>query len=280
MHIYKVFGPFPVPKSANGQPNFDNYATKAFWKQVNESEPGLSSACGCYVFSVGKEAWYVGLTKKAFEIECFMPHKQAKLFVATGKGGGDAYLHLVARTTPRGDRFAKHAHSYKDIKELESMLIMVALRRNTRLLNKSNTKFLRSVVVPGILNSQQGDERAHPVQSLREVLGVSEPTGIKPVVAARRKSEEIDEREVDELILKPERITAVEAAVKALKARKGSPMTAGEIAEAAMTEFGWKPKGETPANTMSGAIQRNIASSNPLFRRGGRGKFLLADDGR
>ena len=48
------------------------------------------------------------------------------------------------------------------------MLIMLALRRNTPLLNKSKTKFLRSVVVPGIINTPGGYGKGHSAQKFQE----------------------------------------------------------------------------------------------------------------
>ena len=46
-----------------------------------------------------------------------------------------------------------------------------------------------------------------------------------------------------------------------------------------MNQFGWESTSDTPKQTMSNAIQLNLRSTNPLFRRAGRGEFLLADDG-
>ena len=174
---------------------------EAFWdEEVDKSEPGLSGACGCYVISVHEKVWYVGLAQKQdFVTECSTPHKMLKLINAARMAKGDAALHFIAPTTP-GGKFAKPSPTLKDIAELETMLIMHALKRNKHLLNKRETKFIRSVVVPGILNSRQGYGKAKSVRSLTTVLGIGQPTSIEPPVELT-KSDNIDEPQ------KPEDVT-------------------------------------------------------------------------
>lgn len=182
--VYRVFGPFKVPRRETGLVD-EPRAKQEFKERVDEIE-GLSEASGCYIVSVHQRVWYVGLAGK-FVVECFTPDKVNKMNHAIANGKGDACLHILARTTPTGRFTSKRCH--KDTRQLETMLIQLALRRNTRLLNKGKTKFIRSVVVPGILNSQRGYAKGKSVRSLRKVLGISLPKGDKP---EKEESEKAD----------------------------------------------------------------------------------------
>ena len=130
-------------------------AKKLFWQSVEASIPGLSDACGCYVFAVkarcGALPWYVGLTtKRTFEGEAYGAHQVNHYNpVVVGKVGVSAQLFLLAKETPTG-RFAKSSvRSRKDIEYLETFLFGVALNRNAKLRNSKNTKFLKNICVPG-----------------------------------------------------------------------------------------------------------------------------------
>ena len=167
---YRVFGPFKVPRKGD---LFDNGAAakSVFWQEVEQSEAGLSKAYGCYILSVCQTVWYVGKAQKlTFGQECFGSTKELKISKAINEGGGDAYLHLVARTMS-GGTFAGRGH-HEDIDELESRLIEIASRCNRHLLNKSKTKFCRNVVVPGVFNSKSGHRNKRSVKTLMKVLGI------------------------------------------------------------------------------------------------------------
>ena len=175
--VYKVFGPFKVPPKGNGLLQFRAKAAKwEFWEQVvNQEEAGLSEACGCYVISdCQSRVWYVGkLAISMFAEECFGVGKPDKLNHANRRRWGRRLPAPRGSHNARGQQVCQVLRiGKKDIDQLESMLIMFSLRRNTRLLNKAKTKFIRSVVVPGVLNSQQEDERTEPVQSLMEAIGI------------------------------------------------------------------------------------------------------------
>jgi 8-oxo-dGTP pyrophosphatase MutT (NUDIX family) len=59
----------------------------------------------------------------------------------------------------------------RDIQFLETMLISSALRRNPNLSNKQDTKLLRDMVVPGLINSRPG-KAFSSVTEFRELIGV------------------------------------------------------------------------------------------------------------
>ena len=205
---YRIFGPFKLPRPPGGLFDSDAKAKKEFWQHVDQCADGLSRACGCYVLSVRKRAWYVGLTQRNdFAHECFLDHKVTKINKAIFRGKGDAYLHLLARTTPRG-RFAKPSPRHKDIEDLEKMLITLALERNDKLLNKSDTKFYKNTVIPGILNSSHGLGRANSVRCLKRVLGV------KPTMGSGQAAHVSLKDLIRAGILKPGNLTSIYKGIK------------------------------------------------------------------
>ena len=169
---YEVFGPFELPRTDGNLLDCQPESKKAFWAEVNGSNPGLSEACGCYVVSVHWVVQYVGLARRqSFEGECFQPHKAVLYSKAMQTRKSPWRLHLLARMTP-GGRFAKPSPTHSDIVDLERLLIAYAIERNEDLLNKKDTGFFRDAVVPGIINSPRGEARAAAVQSLKQVLGL------------------------------------------------------------------------------------------------------------
>jgi len=73
--IYKVFGPYSIPRDGVliAKTPADR---REFWSAVQAEEDGLPDACGCYVFSIRRRAWYVGLAERqTFCQECFSIHK-------------------------------------------------------------------------------------------------------------------------------------------------------------------------------------------------------------
>jgi hypothetical protein len=71
------------------------------------------------------------------------------------------------------DRFARTTvNRHAAVRALENILIGLAIRRNDQLANIAGTKFLKKMVVPGILNTPRGIAKAHSIQSLKKALGV------------------------------------------------------------------------------------------------------------
>lgn len=172
---FSVYGPFDLPRS-KGLIDTDAKQKKTFWKEVEYKAKSLSSACGCYIFAVkaGPTAfpWYVGLTtKKDFKHEAFgsfqVGHYNNSL---AGKRKGKPQIFFLAKETPSG-KFAKpSSNPHKDIEFLETFMFGVALKRNRKLRNQKNTKFLKKLVVPGIINSPKG-RPSEAVKALKETLG-------------------------------------------------------------------------------------------------------------
>lgn len=173
---YKVFGPYPIRRDGRLISKTRDHL-RAFWSEIDAEAKGLSDACGCYVFSIRRRAWYVGLAEKqSFCQECFALHKLTQYNYALQHVSGEPQLHLLAKLTPTG-RFASPGVSgHRDIQFLETLLIGMALNQNENLQNVRGTKFLREMRVPGILRTARGEGRLAPVRSLRDALGMSGTT--------------------------------------------------------------------------------------------------------
>jgi len=169
---YSIHGPFDVLRDGHIVSR-DRADKKDLWDRLEAQEDGLSYACGCYVLSIGKRAWYVGLAEKqSFRKECFSAHKICQYDAALNEVSGIPRLFFLAKRTP-GGRFATPSkNGYKDIRTLEKLLIGSAITRNAMLMNIRDTKLLREMNVPGILNSEQGQGRSISVQAIKIVLGV------------------------------------------------------------------------------------------------------------
>lgn len=177
---FSVFGPFEVLRK-NGLIDLSVGAKRAFWSVVEEHSPGLSSACGCYVFVVkakrGSLPWYVGrTTRRTFKGEALGAHQAnhynyALMTDNRAKIGVKPHLYFLAKETPTG-RFAKPSqNSHADIEFLETFMFGVGLNRNARLRNAKDTKFLKSIVVPGVVNSPQRPPKLSEL-SLKAALGL------------------------------------------------------------------------------------------------------------
>ena len=143
-----------------------------FWQNVEEKAAGLSDACGCYIFTIHNKVWYVGRTKKQdFKGECFTNHKLKNYNKALTQHKGKPRLMLIARCTD-ADRFSQPSDRHGDIGFLEKMLIGLGLKRNPDLLNIKDTKLLREMIVPGVINTWQGGGNAKSIQFLKQYLGI------------------------------------------------------------------------------------------------------------
>jgi hypothetical protein len=173
--LYRVFGPYAIPR--DGVLIAKTAADRReFWSAVEAEADGLPDACGCYVFSIRRRAWYVGLAERqSFCQECFSLHKLNQYNYSLQRVSGEPQLHLIAKLTPTGRFAAPAANGHRDIEFLETLLIGMALNQNEDLQNIRGTKFLREMRVPGILRTGRGEGRLNSVRSLRDALGMNEP---------------------------------------------------------------------------------------------------------
>jgi hypothetical protein len=173
---FRIFGPFEIARGSNGLVDFSATQKKTFWKAIEVSHPGLSTACGCYVVAAaggsGSLPHYVGLTmRRTFAAECLAPHVRSHFNeVIADKPRLKPQLFLVAKLTPK-NRFAKPSVSgHDDITFLEGYMIALALDRNPKLRNQKQTRYLKDLQVEGFLNSGSG-KPGPSARKLRAVLG-------------------------------------------------------------------------------------------------------------
>lgn len=169
MH-YDIHGPFRIARVGR---LVDNAAKtkREFWSSIEDQVAGLSTAVGCYVLCIGKKPWYVGLAERqSFRNECFQPHKINAFNSALNKMQGKPYLVFLSKLTNTG-RFAKPGVSgHKATRFLEDLLIGMALVNNPSLENIRGTKFMKELVVPGIINTPQGKAKKASVQFLKRAM--------------------------------------------------------------------------------------------------------------
>lgn len=155
---FDIYGPYEL----NRDKSYNLIITKDwladFWGEIEKIEPGLKSACGCYVFSINKVPYYVGMTQKSFYHETFnasniTSYRHACYDQKKCKPKkGIPYMYFVAQKTKTG-RFANITQKSKTkISELESFFIGKALEKNPDLINQKKTSFFKSLEVPGFFN--------------------------------------------------------------------------------------------------------------------------------
>lgn len=168
--------PFEVPRQSNGLIAGDKDSLTEMWSRVDtELEDGLSGSIGCYIFSIragkGILPWYVGLAEKqTFRKECFTSHKLVHYNNVIANRKGTPLLTLIAKYTPTGKSISPTGGEHRDIQFLETMLISSCLGRNADLYNVRDTKLLREMVVPGLLNTPPGKGHTS-VTDFRALIG-------------------------------------------------------------------------------------------------------------
>lgn len=171
MH-FSIHGPFDI-KRVKGRIDKRPRSLRHFWETVDEATPGLSSACGCYVFTIRGVAHYVGMgNKQTFRRECFNPHKLLAYNSALHEHNGVPRLLLVARRTRSGSFSKPSKNGHRDVAFIESVFIGAALARNPDLQNVRGTKLAERIHVPGIINGTRGEANSKSVRALKSAIGV------------------------------------------------------------------------------------------------------------
>lgn len=175
MH-FQPYGPFELPRFKTGLISTDKNQQKGFWQEIEEVEEGLSSAVGCYIFSVragrGVLPWYVGMAEKqSFSKECFQPHKINHYNNSIAARKGTPLLTFLPKLTPNKNFSKVCENGHREIKLLEKLLIGSAILRNRNLRNIKDTKILREMIVPGIINTPIGGQSSTVIE-FRSLLGL------------------------------------------------------------------------------------------------------------
>lgn len=168
--------PIEIPRQDKGLIASDKHSLNDFWDRVDaELEEGLSGAIGCYLFSIragkGSLPWYVGCAERqSFRKECFTSHKLLHYNQAIVKRKGTPLLTFVAKYTPGEKLIHPTGSRHRDIQFLETLLISSSLRRNASLYNARDTKLLREMIVPGLLNTPAG-KTSSSIAQFRALIG-------------------------------------------------------------------------------------------------------------
>lgn len=158
---YSIHGPFEVPRQPNGNVIRSAADKRRFWAELDQLDDGISTACGCCLFAVraarGIKPYYVGVAEsQTFADECFESHK-VNIYndVLAARNAGTPIFILIAKRTPQGRFSVPSPNGHEDAKFLESLLIGAALEKNPDIMNIGRTRFLRGMIVPSFMNSQQ-----------------------------------------------------------------------------------------------------------------------------
>lgn len=131
---------------------------------LEEREPGLSDACGCYVFAKragkGCTPYYVGQAcRSSILMEAMNPSNREKYNRIIADEKGSPVLFLLPMRTPTG-KFRKRPSGNGGLPSLdflEKWIIANAIEKNPSLINNKETWFLRNLHVTGIFNAGKGD---------------------------------------------------------------------------------------------------------------------------
>jgi hypothetical protein len=165
-----------IPRQSNGHVAADKDSMSFFWMSVDaQLEDGLSGAIGCYIFSIrasrGILPWYVGLAEKqSFRKECFTSHKLVHYNNVLASQRGVPMMTFVSKYTPGEKLLNPTGNEHRDIRFLERMLISNCLQRNPCVSNARDTKLLREMEVPGLLNTPIGMSYAS-VSAFKTLIG-------------------------------------------------------------------------------------------------------------
>jgi hypothetical protein len=168
---FTIHGPFEMIRNKTTTLiDRDRQAMKSFWEGVDKEVGGLSFGCGCYVFATragrGTTPWYVGMaSRQPFENECFSSHKINIYNEVIASQKGTPILFLIVKRT-NGGKFVKPSpNRQNDINYLETLLIGATIEKNTDLMNVQKTRFLKELIVPGLINTP----RRKPFKSEHEL---------------------------------------------------------------------------------------------------------------
>jgi hypothetical protein len=169
------YGPLEVPVTDG---TVDASQLKKWWHDIDfdGKHTYLPAAYGCYIFALRTGSklvpWYVGRTRASFKGEILTRHKRwiVEEVLKTSKRGKLVVIFL-ARTTSKGKlRRGDRRSATPEVKFLEDALIGACVARNPELMNKSQTRYLRQIVVPGFLNDQ-GARRSASSRVIAEIVG-------------------------------------------------------------------------------------------------------------
>jgi len=157
---FDVAGPFDLTRHGNKH-MITEQSMKDLKRKLENSDHGLASACGCYVFALragkGYTPYYVGqASKRSIFSESLNPSNREKYNKACSDSKGAPVVFFLPMRTPKG-RYKRAGSPLRSINFLERWLIAAAINKNPSLINTKETHFLRRITVVGIFNSKRGE---------------------------------------------------------------------------------------------------------------------------
>lgn len=135
-------------------------------RTIDDESPGLTNACGCYVFAVraakGYRPIYIGQTKKAKLFDEAFVDRNVNLLnneLTNGMKKGNLTLFLLPVMTP-GGKYGKQDSAPRTIDFVEQWLIGEAFRKNAELINVQHTAFLNNLHIVGVFNAKKGESNS------------------------------------------------------------------------------------------------------------------------
>jgi hypothetical protein len=169
---FDVAGPFEITRHGKKRMIIEQ-SMPDLRPQLESWKPGLSGACGCYVFALkagrGYTPYYVGQACKTSILrEALNPSNREKYNKVCSEGKGSPVIFFLPKLTPKG-RYRKKGRRSAAIDFLERWLIAAAIEKNPGLINNKLTRFLRNIHVVGVFNAGKG-KRPTASQELRRTL--------------------------------------------------------------------------------------------------------------
>ena len=168
----KAFGPYEFDKERA----YDRDYIAGRWSDIDLDEPGLSQACGVYIFCLRNAAnfvpVYIGRTssRAGFHKRVFSDDKFRDTIRYFQENRGVMTVILLAKRKPIQAGFAAIADD--DLEFLETFCIMCAMRKNERLTNASKTRFSERLMIPGITGNFGQGHPTNSIQSLRNAFNL------------------------------------------------------------------------------------------------------------
>ena len=181
---FLVHGPFELPRGNKGLIVKGKQELASVWEEVECAETGLANACGCYVFTIQTSGrgttkpWYVGKSEKTnFQKEALNDSNILKFNQELDKRKRAKPMLFLLPYVDKREKF-KPVAEHEAIRELETMLIGMAIRQNPELINIKGTKTFRDLQVAGFMNMPGRSKPRSPSKALRDVFGLSKVLGV------------------------------------------------------------------------------------------------------
>lgn len=169
---FDVVGPFELTRDKK---IINKKSVENLKQQLDVTFPGLSGARGCYVFAMYARKrytpYYVGQAcRQSIVAESMNPSNREKYTEVCHEKNGKPMMFVLPMLTPDGKYKKKGKTGRRATDFLERWLIATAIRKNPKLLNNKETKFLRGIHVRGIFNPKRGEANGTSSQKLKKVL--------------------------------------------------------------------------------------------------------------